>query len=212
MFPTIKRWFLMACTAVALTVSALLASALPAHAADPAAARIEAFYAVLLETMKDAKTLGINGRYDKLAPAITATFDLPTMTRLAVGPSWAKISAEEQASLIEHFTRMTIATYASRFDGYSGEKFVVDPEVKARSANRIVQTKLILVNEDPVALNYLMRGADDDWKIVDIYVNGAISELAMRRSEFANSLRTGGAAALIVNLQKLSDKLMTTTH
>jgi phospholipid transport system substrate-binding protein len=103
---------------------------------------------------------------------------------------------------------MTIATYAGRFDGYSGQSFEVDPEVQSRNNDRIVRTKLIRPKEEPVTLNYLMRGSGNAWKIVDIYLSGTISELATQRSEFGAILKAGGPAALIESLKQQTDKLM----
>ena len=61
----------------------------PALAAgDPASARIDAFYAALLDAMKNAKTLGVKGRYDKLAPVVAKTFDVAGMAKGAVGAGW----------------------------------------------------------------------------------------------------------------------------
>jgi phospholipid transport system substrate-binding protein len=99
-----------------------------AQSGDPAA-RVKSFYATLLDTMKDAKRLGVEGRYKKLAPAVHAAFDLPAMTRIAVGPSWTTLTPEQQGALTAAFTRMTVATYASRFDGYDGERFEVEPKI-----------------------------------------------------------------------------------
>ena len=176
--------------------------------ADPAVAPIRAFYDALLAVMKQADQLGVRGRYDKLAPVIRATFDLPAMTRIAVGPEWTTIPPEQQAALTDHFSRMTIATYANRFDGWSGQSFEVDPEVLARNTGRVVRTKLVRPKEEPVTLNYLMRGSGDSWKIVDIYLSGTISELATQRSEFGAILKSGGPAALIESLRQQIDKLM----
>jgi phospholipid transport system substrate-binding protein len=178
-----------------------------AQAGDPIA-RVKTFYSTLLETMKEAKRLGIEGRYKKLAPVITDTFDLPAMTRIAVGPTWTSLTPEQQAALTSAFSRMTIATYASRFDGYDGERFEVDPKPVERGADRIVNTRLIQKTGAPVVLNYLMRSSGGDWKIVDVYLNGTISELATRRSEFAAILKSGGADALIKTLRARSDKLL----
>ena len=75
-------------------------------------------------------------------------------------------------------------------------------------AGRIVRTKLLRPKEEPVTLNYLMRGAGDNWKIVDVYLSGTISELATQRSEFGAILKSGGAAALIESLKQQIDKLM----
>jgi phospholipid transport system substrate-binding protein len=103
---------------------------------------------------------------------------------------------------------MTIATYAARFDGYSGERFEVDPASEARSTGRIVHTKLVQANGEPIALNYLLRASGERWKVVDIYLTGTISELATRRSEFAAILKSGGPNALIESLRQQSEKLL----
>ena len=172
---------------------------------DPAVARIRSFYDALLATMKQGDRLGIRGRYDKLAPVIGSTFDLAAMTRIAVGPEWNSIAPELQSKLIENFTRMTIATYASRFDGYSGERFEVEPASEVRTTGRVVHTKIVPSNGEPIALNYLMRGSDDNWKIADVYLTGTISELATRRSEFASILKNGGPSALIDSLRQQAE-------
>ena len=178
-----------------------------AQAGDPIA-RVKSFYSTLLETMKEAKRLGLQGRYKKLAPVITTTFDLPAMTRIAVGPTWTSLTPEQQAALTSAFSRMSIATYASRFDGYDGERFEVDPVPVERGADRIVKTRVIPKTGEPTVLDYLMRSSGGDWKIVDVYLNGTISELATRRSEFAAILKSGGADALIKSLRARTDKLL----
>jgi phospholipid transport system substrate-binding protein len=125
---------------------------------DPAVARVRSFYSVLLDTMKHAKELGVSGRYEKLAPTIRDTLDLPAMTRIAVGPTWTTIAADQQAALIDAFSRMTIATYASRFDGYSGERFETEGTAEVRGRNRVVKTQLIEPDGKATQLNYLMHG------------------------------------------------------
>ena len=175
---------------------------------DPAVDRLRAFYDALLATMKRADQLGIEGRYAALAPVIRATYDLPAMTRIAVGPEWNSIPSQAQTHLIEQYTRMTIATYANRYDGYSGERFDVEPQSEARSTGRIVRTKLVPTSGDPVVLNYLMRGAGKDWTVVDVYLTGTISELAARRTEFAALLKSGGPNALIESLRQQADRLL----
>ncbi len=99
---------------------------------DPAVVRTRAYCDALLETMKVAKSTPIRKRYDRLEPAIRAMFDLPAMTRIAVGPAWTTTSPEDQQAIVDAFSRFTIATYAYRFDGYSGEHFDVDPTPESR--------------------------------------------------------------------------------
>jgi phospholipid transport system substrate-binding protein len=77
-----------------------------------------------------------------------------------------------------------------------------------RNANRIVRTKLIPKQKEPVVLNYLCHETADGWKAIDVYLSGTISELATRRSEFSAILKSGGAAALIESLQRRADKML----
>jgi phospholipid transport system substrate-binding protein len=176
--------------------------------ADPAVTPIRAFYDALLSVMKQAKELGVRGRYDRLSAPIRATFDLAAMTRIAVGPEWNNFSPADQTALVDNFTRMTIATYASRFDGYSGERFEVEPESEMHTTGRIVHTKLIQSNGEAIALNYLLRDSGGSWKVVDVYLTGTISELATRRSEFAAILKSAGPGALVTSLQQKTDALL----
>ena len=54
--------------------------------------------------MKAGKSLGADGRARKLTPAVERAFDLPTMTRFAVGSAWSSYSSSDQAALIKAFT------------------------------------------------------------------------------------------------------------
>ena len=169
---------------------------------DPKAI-VQSFYDALDETMKQGDELGFDGRYKKLEPVIRETFDVPVMAKIAVGPEWTNLTADEKTKLLEAFDRYMISTYASRFRTDKGLKFQVG-EVKTPADNRtLVETKLIRANGDPVALNYLFRpGTDGSWKIIDVYLSGAISEMARMRSDFSATVTGGGAEALIAALEK----------
>jgi phospholipid transport system substrate-binding protein len=181
-----------------------------AHAAqnDPAARQIETFYATLLDTMKRGHELGMHGRYQALAPAVDAAFDIPTMIQFTVGLSWPSLSDADHKALIEAFRRMTIANYAANFDSFNSEKFDIDPNVQTKGPDRIVQTTLTPSSGKPVPLVYRMREKNGSWKIIDVFLNGYVSELAMRRSDFSSALTGGGAAALAKQINALADNLL----
>jgi phospholipid transport system substrate-binding protein len=175
---------------------------------DPAAVRVDSLYTALLNTMKQAKQLGIKGRYDKLAPVLGNTYDLPTMSRIAVGQNWNSLSTAQQQSIVAAFARMTTATYANRFDGFSGERFEVLQTADQPNGDKIVKTRIVQSDGEAVQLNYLMRNTGGAWKIIDVYLNGTISELASRRAEFGSILKSGGPNALVSALTKQGDKLL----
>jgi len=176
---------------------------------DPAAQRIQAFYDVLLNSMKQAKSLGIQGRYDKLAPVVEATFDVAGLAKTACGTAWAKIPADQQTAIVTAFGRMVAARYASEFHDYSGEQFTVDPNPLPRNADKIIRSQLVPTDDDPTSFDYLMRGSGSDWKIEDVYLDGSISQLAVWRSEFSSVLSSGGPDALLAKIKSLGDQLLT---
>lgn len=174
---------------------------------DPAARQIETFYDALTAAMKGGSKIGFNGRYKKLEPVIKEVFNLPLMTKIAVGPTWPTISEPDQKALIAAFTRMTIANYAKNFDSFDGQKFVVDPNVQTRGEDKIVQSKMVQSDNSTVPFNYRMREADGAWKVIDIFLNGYVSELATRRSDFASTLSASGPKGLITKINNLTNKL-----
>lgn len=194
---------------IAAVLLALLVSATAlGESADPAASRVNGFYEVLLSTMQQGKRLGLKGRYDKLAPALSKTYDLASMAKTAMGPSWGEFTPEQQREVVKAFSRMTIATYASRFDDFSGEQFDFAQTVDQPNGDKIVKTHIVQSSGKTVALNYLMHKSGAEWKIMDVYLDGAISELATRRSEFGSILKSGGPDALINSLTRQGDKLL----
>jgi phospholipid transport system substrate-binding protein len=194
-----RRSFFAAILAAGAAMPPLPLAAAPAGAPQ---ATISTFYDALLATMKDGPALGFQGRLKELAPAIRRAFDLPLMTRLMVGPQWAGLTPEQQQQLVAAFSEFSIATYASRFDDYSGERFEVEPAATPTTSGVIVHSKLVKAEGDAVQLDYLMHDTDSGWQIVDVYLSGTVSELATRRSEFSSIMRRGGADALVDVLQK----------
>lgn len=187
----------------------ILAAAIPAGAqntGDPAAATVQGFYDALVASMKSGGTS--KSRYDKLKPAIEQAFDIPGMTALSVGPSWSSISSADQKALTDAFERMTIANYARNFDSYGGEKFTVDPAVIDRGSDKLVKSALKPSSGDAIPFNYRLHQADGGWKIVDIYLNGNISQLAQKRSDFGATLQSSGPEGLAKKINALADQTL----
>jgi phospholipid transport system substrate-binding protein len=161
---------------------------------------VKKFYAQLTDVMKEGDKLGFSGRYKKLEPIIQSTFNLPAMTRYAVGLVWTKATPDEQRQLTAAFSDFSVANYANQFRHYDGEHFEVD-EAKLAGNNVIVETKLEPKDGGAVALNYLMRlDEKGHYRIIDVFLDGAISELATRRSEFSAIANRDGVAALVNSL------------
>ncbi|MGO8918840.1 MAG: ABC transporter substrate-binding protein [Stellaceae bacterium] len=194
---------------LALTLAVALVSA-HARAASGPQDTVRGFYATLLGTMQRGPDLGQRGRYDALAPAIRSSFDLTAMARLAVGPAWTGFSPAQQRSVTEAFARYTIATYADRFDAYSGEKLEVTG-AQAAPFGTVVYSRIVTSNREPVSINYLMRRNGDDWQITDVYLAGTVSQVATLRAQFTAVLARQGVDGLVATLNRRADMLVANT-
>src|ERR1700740_1008346 len=196
------------CLVAGLAVAALSypVSAAPASGGDT----VQGLYDALLGTMKNGRILGQSGRVAQLEPVIRRTFDIPSLTRFAVGVFWATLSEAQRQQVTESFGRYISAIYADRFDSYAGQKLQVTGE-QPNAGGVTVKSQIIKANGDPVNVDYMMRRNGNAWLISDIYLDGAISEVATRRSEFAAILKNQGIDGLIAALNRKADILTGTT-
>jgi phospholipid transport system substrate-binding protein len=187
----------------------LLTSLLPAAfwfraaiAADSPTVAIQQLCDALIAVMRDARAISFDQRYQRLAPVISQTYNLPLMSQLAVGQEWARLQPAQQQRLVEEFSRYTVAVYANRFNAYNGQGFEVQPTTVTSASGVIVQTRLIKADGTKLAINYLMRQNDGGrWQAVDVYLSGTISELATRRADFVSVLQRSGVDGLLQQLQ-----------
>src|SRR5271155_861493 len=190
---------------------ALSALSYPVHAAPSGGGdTVQGLYNALLSTMKNGRILGQSGRFTQLDPVIRRSFDIASMARLSVGPAWAGLSEAQRQRMTESFGRYISAIYADRFDSYAGQRLEVTGEQPGPSGV-MVRSQIIKSDGEPVKVDYMMRRNGESWLISDIYLDGAISEVATRRSEFAAILRTEGIDGLIAALNRKADALTGTT-
>jgi phospholipid transport system substrate-binding protein len=166
---------------------------------------IKKLNATLLESMKKGGELGYEGRYRLLAPVIKDSFALSNTARLAAGRYWSKFTDEERNIYLKTYSEWTVATYAGRFDEYSGEQFKLISESAPERSTVTVISKLIKSDKDEVEFNYLFRRVEGAWRIVDIRILG-VSQLAITRTQFVSILEKKGFQELISMLNgKIKD-------
>jgi phospholipid transport system substrate-binding protein len=157
---------------------------------------VEKSYTVLLGIMKEARTLGYEGRFERLAPAVEATFDLPYMAKRAAGSYWDKASDDQRQRYVEAFGRMTTASLATRFEEYKGERFEMLGTEEKSPTSVLVKTRLVETDGHTVPIDYVMQNLDGSWKVTDIFTMGSVSEVAVKTADYAAVLRNGGIDAL----------------
>lgn len=201
--------------AVAVLLSAFFLHVIAgdARAQEPAAApapppveaaleTIESLYESLLDVMKRAEELGFEGRYAALEPAVLKHYDMRFMAAKVLGLQWKQLTDEQKTRWVEIFSRLNVSTYAGRFNGYAGERLDVLGVEAGRRGTALVKTVIVPSDDDPVELDYRLLPVSGRWRIVDVYLDGTVSELALRRADYSAVLKRDGWDALIAAIQK----------
>ena len=170
--------------------------------ADAARARVEQLYATLQDVMRRGEQLSYDERYAELDPVIRRAYDLPFMSAKTLGRYWKGLSEQDRERWVSTFSRLTVSTYADRFEKYSGEQFEVLTIEPASHETLMVRTRIVPVGEKAVDLDYRLRGADGSWRIIDVFMNGTVSELALRRSEYSSVFKRDGFESLLSSLEE----------
>ena len=195
-----KRLQIVVTTLLVLTLS------LPAAAigTDPAAAQVvEKLHAELLEVMKKAKALGYKGRYQRLAPLVASSYDFPFISKLVVGRYWSEFSLEQKEQFVNTFTKLSIATYAHQFNGYSGEHFKTISAEESTRGRLLIKTVLIKSDGEEVTLDYMLHQNEHHWQIINVIAQG-VSDLSLKRAQYTSYLKKEGFVGL---LQKINEKI-----
>src|SRR5262245_42621477 len=90
-----------------------------------------------------------DARTQTVTALLRDTHDLPYIARVVLGRHWRQLSAEQQATFIQQFEALSVASYTSRFHRYNGEHFDVDPEQDTNEDQRSVRSVLTTGTGEP---------------------------------------------------------------
>lgn len=169
--------------------------------AASATTMIEAFHSTLLDVMQHADTLGYQGRYEKLDPVIREKFDTPFICKIILSRYWGELSDEQREQFIQLFNRLSISTYASRFDSYSGESFRTLGTEELKKGRLLIRTELVKKNDNPVKFEYLAHQKDGNWYIISVIADG-VNDLSLKRAEYATIINDRGFDSLVNEIEK----------
>ncbi|MDA0737374.1 MAG: ABC transporter substrate-binding protein [Nitrospirae bacterium] len=168
--------------------------------AGEASESISQLQTTLIKIMKEGSTLGYKGRWETITPVIEHTHDLPVIAKIAIGRHWEGLTKEQQQKFTNTFQELSNSTYAGRFNSYSGEQFSVISEKPLKKNRVLVQTRFVKADGEEIRFNYVLHQTSDQWKIINIMVNG-VSDLALKRTEYGGILKKDGFPALLEKLR-----------
>ncbi|MBI1182175.1 MAG: hypothetical protein GC201_16655 [Alphaproteobacteria bacterium] len=191
----------------AIMMAALLTTGARAQASvgpDAAQTTVKDFQSNMLGILKKTSGDSFDKRVDALCPLLTDTMDVKLQSAMAVGrAAWNGWTDQQRQTYMDKYRHYLCAIYASRFQSFTGESLVVTGSRPGPAGAVIVNSEVRIPDEPSIPIDYVMREkADNTWKVADLYLGGQISEVALRRSEFANVLRTRGFDGLIDAIEK----------
>ncbi|MCP4036469.1 MAG: ABC transporter substrate-binding protein [bacterium] len=191
--------------AAASAVGLLLAGPSLAEAGDPAigAARSSAESLVDRVLAELAKTgVGDDAKIKSLEKIVFGRFDFPTISRLVLARNFKKFSKAQQQEFEDQFKVYLSRSYGRRLLRYANEKVEFrDARVEPRG-DVTVMTMIVGGAADGIDMNYRMRNRKDDWKVIDVVIEG-ISLISNFRTQFKDIISRDGPDGL---LAKLRDK------
>ncbi len=170
-------------------------SAAQQQAAQPAAtepqAAVEQLHELLLQAMQTPQQAQ---RELLLREHVLSLFDVAGIARISVGKTWRRLEQDQQQRFITLLGELIVATYADRFDDFSGQRFVTD-EVKAASSGWVVVTRLLRQNDEPVTLDYYLRRN----RVFNVVADG-VSDLSLRRADYNSIVKQEGFDSLLAHI------------
>jgi len=188
-------------------LASVLSVAAAARGADTGAtAVVNRLDDTLVSVLKDGERLGYEGRFKQLQPAMQQAFDLDYMAEKSLGQYWSNLSEADRTRWRQLFGEFTVANYAANFDRFTGQRFEVLGEEPSTNDTVLVKTKVVTPGEDDVVLTYRLQKNAGTWRIVDVFLKGTVSELALRRSDYSSVLQREGFDKMATDVRgKIAD-------
>ncbi|HEX7970351.1 MAG TPA: ABC transporter substrate-binding protein [Stellaceae bacterium] len=193
-------------TLVLLVASLGIASAtLRAAPASDAIAFVKNLVGHAMQSLNDQK-LSDDQREKQFRTMLHSDFDMPRISRFVVGRYWTTASEQDKQNFQRLFEDYVVRAYAERFSQYNGEQVKVTGSRPESETVILVTSQVLRPNGAPPAkVDWRVRKQDNDFKIVDIDVEG-VSMLLTQREEFTSVIQRSGGSVAGLN-KTLEDRL-----
>lgn len=164
---------------------------------------VERLHGALLDSMQSASQSSFEERRETLRGVVVECFDFSFMAEKSAGRHWRDLDSDDRLALTVAITDLAASNYAARFDAFDGERFETTGAEAATYQTVLVRTQIVQSGETGTRLDYRMRNnRQGKPQIIDIFLNGTVSELAMRRAEYSSVIKRDGFGALLAALRE----------
>ncbi len=198
----IKSLFLSLCLIVGASQTAIAAQspdAVVKETSDGVINKIESQRAILEENPSQI--------YELVNQLVIPHFDFISMSKWVLGKNWKNANETQRNDFVAQFKTLLIRTYARALLEYSGQEVKYYPVEQNPNSNlAVVKTELTSPGSAPFPVAYRMHQANEEWKVVDVAVDG-VSLVSTYRGSFATQIKKEGFDSLIQKLVEKNEKL-----
>lgn len=179
-----------------------------ADISDDAKAFISSLSDEVIDQLTDPN-LPLEEQEERFKAIVTKYIAFKSIARWVLGRrGWKQATETQREQYLELYGNLMVATYAHRFQGYSGEALAVTGVRVIDSNQALVESMITRDGADkPLIINWRVRASDGQFRIIDIMVEG-LSMAQTQRSEFKAFMRRndGDIEALLANLDERLQK------
>ena len=144
--------------------------------------------------------------YDLVNDLVIIHFDFVSMSKWVLGRKhWNATSKEQHEEFIEEFKQLLIRTYAKTLLEYPDEELQYITTEKTPESPLVVVKMQINTDDEPFSIDYRMHLRNEQWKVVDVMVDG-ISLVAAYHGSFKSEIEKNGFASLLQKLRERNAK------
>ena len=128
---------------------------------------------------------------------IEDTYAIKKMSKIILGKYWSEASDIEKNEFSKKFVEFISSNYLKRFANVNKLEIKYEKTEEIGEKYIMVFTQFKFTINDSLKINYLLIRDEKNWKIFDVLLDGSISEIATKKSEFNKILEKGGINSLI---------------
>lgn len=181
----------------------------PADAGGPdveaAETLVQRLHETLIESMKADDSIDFQARVERLRPTVERTFHFEPISRFVLGRHAGELDPQQLGTIADMLARLSVRQYARHFDRYNGERLEHVGTAERGSDRVMVSTELVKADGERISLDYLLQKHEGRWGVVNVIADG-VSDLALKRAEYANALKRDGYAGLVGRLREQIDE------
>ena len=145
----------------------------------------QAIHALADETLSEAE------RESEFRDFLVRAFDVPVIGRFVLGRYWRLATPVEREEFETLFLEFVVRTYARRLGQYGGETLRILETMSGGGDDAIVRSEIVSPEFPEVRVDWHVRRIGEDYRIVDVTVEG-VSLAITQRDEFGAVIRRSG--------------------